>query len=224
MNHARARSVGVLRFPAAAAVAAVLVLGGCSGPEGDSGANADEGPLSSADPGSGSSSVPSIPRTPTVAAYKPASAEGPAENVPLPVMPDLAKVESKEGLEAFAAHWYALVNYGYETGDLEPIKGISGGSCVACNSYYPDVEEGFSGEDWMVNGAVTVRSITSAYVLTEQGRYQVLAQISQESIEYYGPSGLVGQTAIDPNELRVLMIEAIYNENGWFADDVVTIQ
>ncbi len=38
--------------------------------------------------------------------------------MPVPVLPEAAKAETKEGLEAFARYWYSLLNYAYETGDL----------------------------------------------------------------------------------------------------------
>ena len=81
-------------------------LAGCSG----SGADVAQSPSPSV--------MEAVSPTPSPSAtYKPASAEGPAETVPLPVMPEEAKAESKEGLIAFARHWYELANYGYETGD-----------------------------------------------------------------------------------------------------------
>ncbi|WP_354178499.1 DUF6318 family protein [Arthrobacter sp. UYP6] len=120
----------------AAGVAAVLVLGGCSGSGAEPDAEAAEQKVTSSASPSGSASpseaaTPTVTPTPTptAAAYKPATAEGPAENVPLPVMPELAKEKSKEGLEAFAEYWYSLINYGYETGDPEPLREITGSDC-----------------------------------------------------------------------------------------------
>ena len=63
------------------------------------------------------SSTPSAAPTPT-ASYKPADATGKAQNVPVPELPEAAKAETKEGLEAFARYWFELLNYGYETGDF----------------------------------------------------------------------------------------------------------
>ena len=93
----------------------------------------------SATPGESATPTPTVGTAPSVAPYNPATAEGPAENVPLPVMPELAKQESKEGLEAFAEYWYMLANYGYETGDLGPIREISGEECLSCNSYFREI-------------------------------------------------------------------------------------
>ena len=177
------------------------------------------------DPGGGSPSPPSATASPSPtppAKYKPASAEGPAENVPLPVMPAEAKVESKEGLEAFARYWYELVNYGFETGDAEPIRAISGPDCAVCRNFYQMLESGYSQEDWIAGGQIDVQGVHSDYVRTQEGRYQVLIQNVQEPLDYYGPPGLYG-TREGYAQSAVQMIEARYGASGWYAELVVTI-
>ncbi|WP_312180502.1 DUF6318 family protein, partial [Arthrobacter sp.] len=145
------------------AVAGVLVLAGCSGAD-DPGADAAESPSASSSP---SQSEPPSPSPSAV--YKPASAEGPAENVPLPVMPEEAKVESKDGLIAFARYWYDLANYGYETGDVEPLKAVSGPDCTDCTRYLDVVADGFTGSDWISGAKINFQDADSAYVLTPEG-------------------------------------------------------
>ncbi len=80
------------------------------------------------------SSSPTASLTPTpsptpTASYKPADASGRAQNVPVPVLPDAAKAETKEGLEAFARYWFQLLSYGYETGDVSRIVEITSPAC-----------------------------------------------------------------------------------------------
>ena len=215
------RALGVRRAKAriAAAGGAVLLVGvlaGCSGASGDSGTGGPSPSQSSV------SAAPSPSPTPS-ATYKPASAEGPAENVPLPVMPEAAKSESKEGLEAFARYWYELVNYGFETGDTEPIRAISGPDCAVCKTFYQMVDKGYENTDWIAGGKIDVQGIHSDYVLTPEGRYQVLIQERQETLAYYGPAGLYNQYEGVSN-FGVQMIEARYTSDGWFADAVVTVQ
>ncbi|WP_255220893.1 DUF6318 family protein [Arthrobacter luteolus] len=192
------------------------MLSGCSG-SGDRDADAAETPSVSSS--SSSPEAPSPSPSPS-AVYKPASAEGPAENVPLPVMPEEAKVESKEGLIAFARHWYDLANYGYETGDVEPVKATSGTSCSGCTRYLSVVERGFSANDWMAGSLIDFRSVHSDYVLTPEGRYQVLIQFTQEPIEFYGPSGESYGT--DPgSEMPVVqMLEARFESGKWTVEQL----
>ncbi|MDM7990618.1 DUF6318 family protein [Arthrobacter sp. zg-Y877] len=198
-----------LRFVAAAVVVPMLFLTACTDASGDSGDSGDGGTPSS------QASTPTPTPSPTPSAmYKPASAEGPAENVPLPVMPEEAKVQSKEGLEAFAKYWYDLVNYGYETGDVGPVQAISSPDCAACLNYYEAVEQGFIGDDWMAQGHIEVKDAYSEFVLTPQGRFQVLVMLQQGDMEFYGPSGLQG---IDDGDTApaVQLFEASYADGQW---------
>ena len=206
-------------------LAAVLVLGGCSGANDDPGAEAAESSSSSSSSAGGDASESASPTpTPTqTAAYKPASAAGPAENVPLPVMPELAKQESKEGLEAFAEYWYSLVNYGYETGNPEPLKEVTGTECSVCENYYSSLVSGFDDQDWMAGSAVRVRDVHSDFILTPDGRFQVLIQITQDDLEYYGPGGIdYGPTEGIVSPI-VQLIEASYQNGTWRAERVENI-
>nr|WP_269437858.1 DUF6318 family protein [Arthrobacter sp. zg-Y919] len=193
----------------------MLFLTACTDASGDSG---------DGDTPSTQASTPTPTPSPTPSAtYKPASAEGPAENVPLPVMPEEAKVQSKEGLEAFAKYWYDLINYGFETGDAEPIRAISGSDCAVCKNFYQMLGSGYKDQDWIRGGHVEVRGVHSDYVLTPEGRYQVLIQNVQEPLDYFGPGVLYG-TRGGYSVPVVQMIEARYNPSGWYAESVVTIK
>ncbi|KAD3515126.1 hypothetical protein GD627_12560 [Arthrobacter yangruifuii] len=131
-------------------------------------------------------------------------------------------MQSKEGLEAFARYWYDLINYGFETGDVDPIKAISGPECVVCDNFYRMVASGYKDEDWISGGALVVQGVSSEYVLTPEGRYQVLIQNAQEASEYYGPGVFYGTREGYP-EPGVQIIEARYRADGWYAERVDTI-
>ena len=212
-------------------LAAVLVLGGCSGSSGDPGAEAAEGGSSSAAPsgsagaGASASASPTSTSIPTpTAAYKPASAEGPAENVPLPMMPELAKQESKEGLEAFAEYWYALANYGYETGDPEPVRAVSAETCITCRSYYRVIEKGYVNDDWMVGGRLHVQDVSSNYVATVDGYFQATTLILQDEMQFFGPEGTQGMEP-DTGTPAVQLMEARYDPgSGWHVITLVTLE
>jgi hypothetical protein len=214
-------------------LAAVLVLGGCSGANDDSGAEAAEGSSKSASPsgsaGPGDDATKSASATPTptpspTAAYKPASAEGPAENVPLPVMPELAKQESSEGLREFARYWYALLNYSFETGKADRLKQVSGPDCVLCKRAYEMLDIGYENEDWILGGKFIVHGTQSSYVLTSKSQYQVLIHVEQDPLEYRGPEAKVYETDEGLSSDTVHMLEATYADGGWFAHNVVVIK
>ena len=187
-----------------AVAGSVVVLSGCSG----------------SDAAQSQSETVSLSPSPS-ATYKPASAEGPAENVPLPVMPEEAKVESKEGLIAFARYWYELANYGYETGDVEPLRAVSGPDCFACGSYYSTVDSGYQ-QGWISGGIIEALDFQSTFAETDTGRVQVLTQFVQDPLDIYNPSGHV--KTIQGNDLpSVQMMEAVHSDGQWAALDVVTI-
>jgi hypothetical protein len=89
------------------ALTAALLLSSCQGGSAPGGPPSETG-STTASP-TASVSVPSASATPSAPpVYKPADAKGKAENVPVPVMPELAKENSKAGLEAFIGYWYEL--------------------------------------------------------------------------------------------------------------------
>ncbi|QWQ35224.1 DUF6318 family protein [Arthrobacter sunyaminii] len=198
-------------------LAAILLLGGCSGSSGEPNAEAAEN--SSSSPSSSESTSPMESATPSAtpaASYKPATAEGPAENVPLPVMPELAKRESKEGLIAFGHYWFSLLNYGYETGDASPVKGLSTSECQLCELYYVDLEEGYENDDWIQGGKISISSSGSQFEKTPEGRYQLLLSIRQEAGVNRGPNGVIyGAGSAGDEQATAQIMEATYISDHW---------
>ena len=205
-------SLGVRRRFAAVSLAlagSLVALSACSGAD-DPDADAAQSPSGSVSP----SASPSPTPTPS-ATYKPASAEGPAENVPLPVMPEGAKVESKEGLIAFARYWYELVNYGYETGDVEPVKAVSGPDCFACQSFYRGMQDVYGTGGWLEGGEIEVLSIGSEFLLTAENRRQVLISGRQADLVYWDQNGNADERPGDEESFLQIM-EASYDDGFWF--------
>ena len=77
--------------------ASLLLITACNG-----GGSSPGGPPATESPRASAAPTPSATPSPT-ASYKPADASGKAQNVPVPVLPEAAKAETKEGLEAFAS-------------------------------------------------------------------------------------------------------------------------
>lgn len=197
---------------AAFGLVVLLFVSGCSGSEASLGA-----PTSSAS-ASNWSTAESSP-TPTPAISRAATSARPSENVPLPVLPELAEQQSKEGLLAFTEYWYALATYAFETGDLSPLQEVSGPDCAICSRLYEMVELGYEDQDWIVGGNFTVGSKHSAYVLTSKDVYQVLAIVSQFHIQYRGPDNHLYE--IEEGWTDTHMLEASYADGKWTAQDVV---
>lgn len=207
-------------------LAAILVLAGCSSPGGDTGTEIAESGFRSAVPSDraavggdpSESPMPSHAPTPAAADYKRATADGPAENVPLPVMPELAKHESKEGLEAFVRYWFALINYGYETGDVEAVRATSGTSCKHCEGYFGAIEKGYKGADWIVGGTLDLRGVGTEFIKTPENRYQAIVSVAELPSVYRGTGGVVYGEKPGSKYSFAQIVEASYLDGAWMVE------
>ncbi|WP_404285535.1 DUF6318 family protein [Glutamicibacter arilaitensis] len=91
--------------------------------------------------------------TPTKPKYEPATAKGPAKNVPKPQMPELAKKHNEEGAIAFVKHYFDLVNYSLETHTVGDITKVTKRSCKVCGDNLIDPVRGRAKlKYWQVGG------------------------------------------------------------------------
>lgn len=209
-SHALRSGAAVLVFGFA------LALSGCN--SGDS-------------PGPGGTSSPVAAETPTAtpiptstpsAVYKPADATGPAQNVPIPVLPEVAKTETKEGLEAFARYWFELLSYGYETGDTKPLSAVTSPTCTMCERA-KQVQEGWHKDGrWLVGGKVTTPAINSTFALASDGNYQVAVQVAQEPISYFNSDKSLDSAEPKPADSGNLML-AVFRDGAWFVQTIEPI-
>jgi len=198
-------------------VAAAVTLAGCSG-----GAPADPGTASPATAESTSPSPSATPTPTTSAVYKPADASGPAKNVPVPVLPEVAKTETKEGLEAFARYWFELLSYGYETGDTQALTAITSANCIMCERTR-EVQNGWHEDGrWLVGGKVSTPAVSTAFHKGSDGQYQVAVQVSQEAISYYNADRSLDSTDPKPADSGSLMF-AVFRDGAWYVNTIEPI-
>ena len=201
-----------------AIAAAALALSGCN-----SGTEPNSSGTTSPSASATETTTPSATPTPTpTAAYKPADATGPAQNVPVPVLPEIAKTETKAGLEAFATYWFELLSYGYETGDVAQISAITSPGCTMCERA-KEVQRGWHDEGrWLSGGRVSTPSVSTNFEVAADGNYQVAVQVSQEALSYYGPDGSLDSTEPKPADSGSLML-AVYKNSAWFVNTIEPI-
>ena len=217
-NFLRSRFPGSRRLrPALLAVvaASALALTGCN-----SGGIPDGSRTST--PALPESTTPSATPTPTpTAAHVPASASGPAKNVPVPVLPEVAKTETKEGLEAFAAYWYATLSYAYETGDIELLEEISAPSCVFCKGLRDGVTTAWAESRWISGGQITTPSVTAQVSPGLPG--QATVQVLQQTIEIRKSDGSLYQAATKATNAGS-QLTATFGTSGWLLTDLGLIR
>ena len=165
--------------------------------------------------------TPSATPTPT-ASYKPADATGKAQNVPVPELPEAAKAETKEGLEAFARYWFVLLNYGYETGDTSRIDAITSSQCRACERAKAVISGWHEGGRWLAGGKVQTPSVSTTFKVAPDGNYQVAIQVSQQALSYYNADGTLQQAAAKPEDTGNLML-AVFKRGAWYVNNIQPI-
>lgn len=160
------------------------------------------------------STAPSTPSAAPSPTYKAATAAGPAQNVPVPVLPAKAKEFSKEGLEAFARYWYTTLSYVFETGDSKPMMAITDQSCKPCSNINEPVGDWYADGNWILGGIMAVHSATSAFEETTDGTYQVILMSQQSPVSYYTTNGNL-DTSYPPTIARADILVAIYSNGHW---------
>ena len=204
------------RIVAAAVALALLPVTACSGGGTTPGATA--APESS---GPTASPTPTATPTPT-ASYKPADASGKAQNVPVPVLPEAAKAETKEGLEAFARYWFQLLSYGYETGDVSRLVNITSPDCRSCDRAKTVMTGWHEAGRWLVGGKTETPSVSTTFIVAPDGNYQVAIQVSQSALSYYNADGTLHQADPKPEDTGNLML-AVFRDGAWYVNNIQPI-
>lgn len=158
-------------------VLAALLLTGC-GPD-DDGAAAS--PSSTASSAAASSSEPGPDATP--ADYVPASLDGPAQNVPKPVMPDLAKEESRDGAQAFLDYWSDAMWYAHQTGEAKYAREVVSDACDVCMEQLKFVEDVYADGAWFIGGRETPLIQDANIERSSDGIYKPIVLTSAEGLK-----------------------------------------
>lgn len=207
---------GIRSAAAGAVVAAAILLAGCAG-----GAPADPGTASSTPTGSATTSPPSTPPPTPTAVYKPADASGPAQNVPVPVLPEVAKTETKEGAEAFAKYWFSILSYAYETGDTSALSKSSKPECAFCQGLVDDIEAAWAENKWISGGQIEIPVATAKP--TAEGSTQVILQVLQKELIIHNQDGSPYQEKTAATNAGSVAIMKFADE-GWVVNELGLIR
>ncbi|MGF4044659.1 DUF6318 family protein [Paenarthrobacter nitroguajacolicus] len=220
-RHSFMSSSFVRARPAVLALALAMLLSGCQG-----GATPSSSPTETSTttaPPASSAPVPEASATPSApAVYRPADAQGKAQNVPVPVMPELAKENSKAGLEAFIGYWFQLLSYAYETGDTARAKDLSSESCLLCADLLSGVATNYTEGRWLVGGKYqtpVIDVIWEPSAASQPAKVQVL----QQQILYLNADGSYGREPTAAiNDAAAFFGE--FADGSWSATDLGVIR
>jgi hypothetical protein len=190
-------------------VLTALLLTGC-GPD-DDGAAAS--PSSTASSAAAPSAAPGTEATP--ADYVPASLEGPAQNVPKPVMPDLAKVESRDGAQAFLDYWSDAKWYAYQTGDTSYARNIINEHCEVCWGELDEIEKLYKSNAWAVDGRETIEMREDQIVRASDGIYKPVVATVYDGIKIVDSGKIVHEEPPKNDSEDVFLVYLDYIEGAW---------
>ncbi len=195
-------------------VIALLTLSGCT--DGENTPVPSDGASSSQTSATGIATATAEPSVTPQPAYKPATDQGPAENVPIPVMPEKAKEFSKEGLIAFTEYWYQTLGYAFETGNPEPMMAISDPGCKTCGAMKEAVIGGHAEGKWIKGGKMVIDPPRSAFVKIADGTYQALTMARQENVMYFKADGTLSKDLGVTIAQRDILVGK-YHDGAWIA-------
>jgi len=155
------------------------------------------------------------------AVYKPADASGPAQNVPVPVLPEVAKTETKEGAEAFTKYWFSVLSYAYETGDTDALSKLSKPGCAFCQGLVADIEAAWAEGKWVSGGQIEIPVATATP--STDGSTQVVLQVLQKELVIRNQDGSPYQEkTAATNSGSVAMLN--FADSGWVVNDLGLIR
>lgn len=133
------------------------------------------------------------------AEYVPASADGPAQNVPEPSLPAVATENSEEGAEATLQYFWEAVDYARLTGDSSHLDMVSSSSCDFCAGFMEDWQDVYKEGHWAVTYGEAEHQVSETWVGTGQDEdvpsADVLFALSDPAVDLYNESGDVTESS-----------------------------
>jgi hypothetical protein len=141
----------------------------------------------------------------------------------VPVLPEAAKAETKEGLEAFAGYWFAQLNFAYETGNSSGLESVTASSCEFCSKITNSLAANYANDRWLAGGRIETPSISTTFEPDEGGKYQVVVQVQQAAITYFEPGGSEFRQQTQPSDTGNVMLMT-YTTGNWQLNDLRPIR
>jgi hypothetical protein len=130
------------------------------------------------------------------------------------VLPEVAKTETKEGLEAFTRYWFEQLDYAYQTGDVASFQTMTSPTCDYCSKISASLTTNYSGKRWLSGGKITVPAATTTFEQVADGNYQVILQVQQSPISYHQSDGSEFRAASKASNTGNVLL-ARFEDSAW---------
>ena len=156
--------------------------------------------------------------------YIAASAEGPAQHVPVPHLPEAVKDPSTEGARATVEYFWQAVDYGRLTGNTEPVEQVTHYVCESCNQLIYKWEQIYDDGAWAVlDGETTIQIGEVQQNFDDENDEEwtaVLFKMDEPASQFYQDGVLNEDASTDGGESAGWWVEMVYDEDDaqWVID------
>lgn len=132
--------------------------------------------------------------------YIPASADGPAQNVPEPNLPAVATENTEEGAKATLEYFWEAEAYASLTGETDAMTLIATDECDFCMESINDWKQSYNGGSWAVlNGDIEteISDIQTDLDDTNKQIAHIFFQLHEPATDFYSEEGEQKDTSFD---------------------------
>jgi len=138
--------------------------------------------------------------------YIPASADGPAQNVPEPKLPAVATENTEEGAEATLEYFWEAEEYARLTGSTEPLKIVSGDNCAFCTESIDGWPESYDEGEWTAIQGELKPDITDAQTAIDEELGKPVAHVyfhlHEPATDFYDSEGARTDNSFDAPDVK----------------------
>lgn len=133
--------------------------------------------------------------------YIPASADGPAQNVPEPKLPAVATENTEEGAEATLEYFWEAEEYASLTGETAALSLVSGQNCDFCDESIGGWKESYDEGSWSVLHGELEVAATDIQTAVDEASTRPVAHIYFElhepATDFYASGGEQSDTSFE---------------------------
>lgn len=156
--------------------------------------------------------------------YVAASADGPAQQVPEPVLPDAVSENTVDGAKATVEYFWEAVDYGRMTGDTQHAAQVAHYVCEACNQLIYKWQKIYEDNAWAdLHEATEIRFLDVQQNFDadlEEDWTAIIFEMQEPANDFYQDGVLDEEVSSDTQTSAGWWIEMVYDETAqqWVID------